>query len=366
MLKTVILFLSFLVGMTAKVAFCEDMTVVDKPNTEKKNDFYISNGKHLSPSFFVKLPAGSVKPQGWLRRQLTLQAEGLCGRLHEFSRWIQGLGPDEGSKSAWLNPAGKGVAGSDEIPYWIRAVSRTAYALDDPRLIDLSGKWLQAIMANQQPDGYLGAAAYRSGWYGKGPLPALYPPQMVLNALEGYYEYTGDQQVLEVLLKYYKWLLSLPNEKFLGPSKPVDGYFFHADRSVENLSSVYWLYNRTGEPWLIELGTKIFTNSNPWYLGLPSLHGVNMSQAFRLAGVYHQQMYNDFKGMGFESNVYLDATEHTYQLIFQHWGQVPGGMYGADEGAIDYRFGPRQGVETCAIVEFMKSCEELLLISGDT
>ena len=39
-------------------------------------------------------------------------------------------------------------------------------------------------------------------------------------------------------------------------------------------------------------------------------------------------------------------------------------MYGADEGAVQHRFGPRQGVETCAIVEYMKSCEEMLLISG--
>ena len=352
-----------LVGATH--AASTEISIVEQPAAGEKNAFYVNNGPLLASRFFVKFPAGTVAPRGWVRQQLNLQAAGLCGRLHEISRWIKGLGPDEGGQSAWLSPTGEGVDGSDEIPYWIRSVSRTAYALKDPQLLALSEKWLQAMMAAQHADGYLGAKVYRSGWYGKGPLPALYPPQMVLQALEGYYEYTRDKKVLEVLTKYHHWLLTIPDKKFLGPSNPRDGYFFHADRSVENLSSAYWLYNRTGDPRLIDLGRKIFNNSNPWYLGLPSLHGVNMAQAFRLAGVYHQQMFNDFKGMGFEKNVYLEATEHVHNQIFRHWGQVPGGMYGADEGAVQHRFGPRQGVETCAVVEYMKSCEELLLISGD-
>ena len=151
MLKTVILFLSFLVGMTAKVAFCEDMTVVDKPNTEKKNDFYVCNSKLLSPSFFVKLPAGSVKPRGWIRKQLELQASGLVGRLHEINQWLVGHGPDADAakRSAWTSPDGKGRRYSDEVPYWIRAFNRTGYALDDPKINARSKRWIEGMLSCQ-------------------------------------------------------------------------------------------------------------------------------------------------------------------------------------------------------------------------
>src|SRR5206468_12728481 len=47
------------------------------------------------------------------------------------------------------------------------------------------------------------------------------------------------------------------------------------------------------------------------------------------------------------------------------YGQFPGGGFGGDE---DWRPGytdPRQGFETCGIVEFMHSFEMLTKISGD-
>lgn len=47
------------------------------------------------------------------------------------------------------------------------------------------------------------------------------------------------------------------------------------------------------------------------------------------------------------------------------YGQVPGGMFGADENARPGYSGPRQGAETCSMVEIMHSDELLLTITGD-
>ena len=54
-----------------------------------------------------------------------------------------------------------------------------------------------------------------------------------------------------------------------------------------------------------------------------------------------------------------------FRIMRELYGQVPGGMYGADENARQGYSDPRQGAETCAIVEQMASDEILMGITGD-
>ena len=56
-------------------------------------DLIIRNRAPLAPNAFYTLPLGSVRPTGWLRSQLQVQANGLGGHLDET--W-----PDVGSNSA--------------------------------------------------------------------------------------------------------------------------------------------------------------------------------------------------------------------------------------------------------------------------
>jgi len=56
------------------------------------------NKEPLHANAYVPLPLGSIKPRGWLKRQLEIQANGLSGHLDEFwpdlkdSGWIGGTG----------------------------------------------------------------------------------------------------------------------------------------------------------------------------------------------------------------------------------------------------------------------------------
>jgi len=62
---------------------------------------------------------------------------------------------------------------------------------------------------------------------------------------------------------------------------------------------------------------------------------------------------------------FLNATYNDFYLIRKIYGQVPGGMFGADEDARKGFTDPRQAVETCGMVEQMSSDEILTGITGD-
>ena len=149
--------------------------------------------------------------------------------------------------------------------------------------------------------------------------------------------------------EYFKWELTLSDEDFLPP-------FWQQQRASDNLASVYWLYNRTGQEYLLELAEKIHRNTANWTETVASWHNVNIAQCFRGPGVYYQQSRDPY---------FLQAVERNYSMIWGNYGQVPGGMFGGDENCRRGYYGPRQGIETCALVEFMLSYEMLLKIAGD-
>lgn len=59
----------------------------------------------------------------------------------------------------------------------------------------------------------------------------------------------------------------------------------------------------------------------------------------------------------------LKASYNVHNLIRRTFGQVPGGMFGADENARMGSIDPRQGVETCGLVEQMASDELMLCMT---
>ena len=59
--------------------------LVASPPTDRRNAHYVSNRAPLAPSPLVQLPIKAIKPRGWLRKQLELQAEGFHGHLGQIS-----------------------------------------------------------------------------------------------------------------------------------------------------------------------------------------------------------------------------------------------------------------------------------------
>ena len=66
----------------------DDISVVDSLDTKEINKHYVSNKIPLQPSKLIKLPIGSIKPEGWLLEYFNRQKKGLTGRLGEISAWL--------------------------------------------------------------------------------------------------------------------------------------------------------------------------------------------------------------------------------------------------------------------------------------
>ena len=359
--------LSIVLGVCFSFTSCSEkktaVTVVDRPDATARNSHYVSNRAPLMPSMFIKLPVGAVKPEGWLKVYMDRQRNGLTGHLGEISAWLQK------TDNAWLSKDGKGAWGWEEVPYWLKGYANIGYILKDPKIIKEAKIWIEGAINSQRPDGNFGPQ--RS--FDDGSLD-YWGNMIMLYCLQSYYEYSGDQRVIDLMTQYFKYQLTVPDDKFLT-------HYWQRIRGGDNLHSVMWLYNRTGDKFLLELAKKFHRNiadwigrghklediHNPkeiragmewpqWYGDQIDWHNVNHAQCFREPAQYYLLSKNE---------AHMKAAYENFHIMREHFGQVPGGMFGSDENARPGYDDPRQGIETCGIVEQMNSDEHLFRITGD-
>ena len=322
------------------------VTNVFIPTAGGSSPFYVNNRKPLQSLRFIKLPVGTIRPKGWILKYLELQRDGLTGQLGDISAWLAK------DNNAWYSGTGKGDHGWEEVPYWLKGYGNLGYILQDQKIISETKSWLEKVFQSQQPNGYFGPSIVENEHQdNKGKTPDLWPNMIMLWCIQSYYEWSKDPRVLPFMTKYFKWQSTVPDDQLLQ-------IYWENSRGGDNLYSIYWLYNRTGESWLLSLAEKIHRNTANWMQKdkLPNWHNVNIAQCFREPATYFMQTGD---------TAHLHATYNDFYLIRNLYGQVPGGMFGADENARKGYDDPRQAVETCGLVEQMASDEILTGITGD-
>ena len=329
---------------------------------------------------YLELPLGAIRPDGWLKDQLQRMANGMTGNLDSI--YTEVVGPRNG----WLGGDGDGW---ERGPYWIDGLLPLAYLLDDEKLKIKVQPWIEWTINNQTEEGYIGPVPfekepdYEPGLQ-RGRRQDWWPKMVMLKILQQYYNATQDQRVIETLTKYFKYQLKeLPNT-------PLDHMSLWANRrGGDNLQVVYWLYNITGDEFLLELGdliqkqtfpwTEIFLNdendSDPitaWQYStlkpypfdtteiktltvskIGGLHTVNFAQGLKEPIVWYQKDKNP---------KHIDAVKKALKDVKKYHGQVQG-MYGGDEPM--HGANPVQGIEFCSVAEKMFSLETMLKITGD-
>jgi len=315
-------------------------------NKQDVNINYKSNPEPLLPNAYIRLPLGAVRPSGWLKSQLEVQAAGLTGNLEDF--WPDLL------NSAWHGGDGEAW---ERGPYYLDGLVPLAYLLEDKNLINKTNKWIEKIIASSND----------TGWYGPSQNKDRWPLAVANKVLMQYYEATGDRRAIDVLTKYFRYLHDSPPD---WPDSEWRGL-----RAMENAVTGYWLYRQTGEKWILETIESIQKNCYDWtsyyekfpydsaavadkkipYLGASGLtaHSVNNGMGIKYPGLWYQQSKDD----RFRKAVYSGLEK--YDL---NHGQT-GGRFSGDEHLSGNS--PNQGTELCLVVEYMYSLEELYEVLGD-
>ena len=305
----------------------------------------------LHSGAFYALPLGSVRPAGWLRRQLQIQASGLSGHLDET--WA-----DVGPNSGWLGGTGESW---ERGPYFLDGLIPLAWLLDDARLKSKAQKYIDWILTHQAANGMIGPASNDDWW----------PRIVALKALTQYQEFTADPRVVPLMDRYFRYQLAEL------PKRPLRdwGKF----RWQDEMLSVVWLYNRTGSPYLVDLAKLLNDQGHDWVAqyadfqfkekitaefiklneggGLKDLalstHGVNNGQAVKTGPVW---------SLVSGSDIDRKASAQMIAELDRYHG-LPNGMFSCDEHLSGRD--PSQGSELCTVVEYMYSLERAFAITGD-
>ncbi len=299
----------------------------------------------LEPAF-RPLPLGSVRPRGWLARQLRIQADGLSGHLDEF--W-----PDVG-ESQWF---GGQAEGWERAPYWLDGVIPLAWSLGAVDLQAKVSEYVTTIVRRQRSD----------GWYGPYPIDAgarpydLWAILLANKMMVQYHDATGDEAVLGAVAASLRALAAGVERTPL--------YNWGRYRWFEGLIPSYYLYERTGEAWLLELARRLAEQGfdyGEFYRG----EDVTIPTPRRGLWTWGKHVVNT--GMALKAGALawrlegLDAhrSEPTRMLALldRYHGQATG-MFTGDECLAGKN--PVQGSELCAVVEFLYSLETALSVLGD-
>jgi hypothetical protein len=299
--------------------------------------------KTLKPLKLTPFTAGEIKPAGWLKKQLEIQARGLTGNLDLF--W-----PDV-KDSKWI---GGNCEGWERVPYWLDGFIPLGYLLDDENMKTRAKRYIDAIISNQKPDGWICPCAdeERNAY-------DLWAAFLICKVLVVYYECSKDKRIEEVVYKALK--------NMYGHIDTAVIFAWARSRWFECLYAIYWLYERRAEEWLLTLAHRLKAQGYDYHLLYESCpytektekgkwsflnHVVNTAMAVK-SGAWYGRIHDDIK--------HTQTADLMLDVLDRYHGTVAG-IFTGDENLAGRS--PTQGTELCAVAELMYSLEQIYCCDG--
>ena len=285
--------------------------------------------------------AKQVKPTGWLRRQLEIQAQGLSGNLDKI--W-----PDV-RDSAWI---GGKREGWERVPYWLDGFVPLAYLLEDPDLIVRAKRYIDAIISYQKPSGWICPCSEEEI-----PTYDTWAVQLISKVLVVYYECSSDERVPSVLYRvmrnYYELLVS----------HTIRLFAWAQTRWFESFVVIRFLWERYHEEWLLDLA-KILKSQGTDYSRITELWKKPRNQWSYDTHIVNLGMMLKYEAISCDllGEPYTDEAERLVTILREYNG-TPVGLFTGDECLSG--LSPIQGTELCAVVEQMYAYEQLFAYTGE-
>ncbi|MBN2504149.1 MAG: glycoside hydrolase family 127 protein [Bacilli bacterium] len=323
-----------------------------------------------------KLFIDQIDLNGIHRDILKRQSEGLSGHIGEHFK-------DLSADSAWLG--GQGEAW-ERGPYYIDGLIPLAYLMNDKNLIDMSSKWVEAIMSSQRESGFFGPEKNNDWW----------PRAVVLKALVSYYLATKNNEVIVFMEKYFDYLLKHIDEH------PCD--FWGYARGMEGYEALTLIEDKVDKAKLRLIETKLKENTLDWksfFADFPYQKPTEFymnKHLFRvvkyLTNVIASLSKKRKRPPKINRKKILAGRESKNNLIFLkthgvnlamalkyplYWGESSKEMFAWLDHLLQYHgnaiqifssdehlngTSPNAGVELCTVVEMMYTMEEAMRLTG--
>lgn len=284
----------------------------------------------------------NLKPQGWLRRQLELQAAGLAGNLDRIWRDVR--------DSAWI---GGDAEGWERVPYWLDGFIPLAYLLEDEGMIARARRYVDAILSFQRPSGWICPCRDEDI-----PTYDTWAVQLISKVLVVYYECSSDERIPGALYRCFK------NYYDLLSSGTIKLFKWGRFRWFEAFVALDFLVRRYDEAWIYELAQLLRAQGanyrdfeerwkHPKNMWAFETHIVNLAMMLKQEAISADILHEK----------YTDLAERFVTLLEQYNG-TPVGLFTGDECLSG--LSPIQGTELCAVAEQMYSYEWLYAYTGDS
>lgn len=285
---------------------------------------------------------GRVRPEGFFRRFLETQMEGLTGHIEKAGypfdcvQWgEEDYLSDNGNEQWWVY---------EQTAYWLDGFIRCAILLEDQIAIARASKIILRVLRNPEEDGYLGPHFLKrtEGWN-------RWPHVVFFRSCMALYQYNEDERILDAIERHYL-------------SSPCD---YSGFRDVLNCEIMLWLYGIRHNEKLLKLAMDTYRAYNEkcdsdlcdrvaLSKKKPYAHGVSYNEYSKLGAIFYLHTGD---------KTYLEPSVAAYKKIDRYF-MLPGGCNCSDEFMISNN--PMRSIETCDVTDYTWSLNYLLSATGNT
>ena len=312
----------------------------------------------VQPFTFAPLPLGSIKPQGWLKDQLQLAADGLAGHEMDFYDIVR--------DNPWLGGRSEYSPLNEALPYWFNGVVPLAYGLGNARLRAQVRGVLRHVLEHRDQRGWIGPETD----YDSNALWGRFPFALGLMQMA---EADPDERgaILDALHAFIPLMQRLLDD---GQSDDeVWGRARHADMVIV-LQWLYAKYPRNNGARIVATMRRLEAHGADWqhYFTQDAfpfqdidtmplsrseslftfLHAVNAAQGLKAPGVAYR-LSGDRQA--------LDASLRGVNWTLTYHGAAHGAVVGDERMS---GLAPNRGTELCSVVELLYSLTHLHQIAG--